>query len=63
MSTFAISQDLETKAGKILDEMHGMKRIVVALSGGVDSSTVAALAYRALGQDAAAVTALSETLP
>lgn len=55
--------DLQNKVDRILDEMAQMGRIVVALSGGVDSSTVAALAYRALGEKALAVTAVSETLP
>ncbi|MFB6280879.1 MAG: ATP-dependent sacrificial sulfur transferase LarE [Haloferacaceae archaeon] len=36
---------------------------VVAFSGGVDSSVVAALAHEALGDDAVACTAKSETLP
>jgi pyridinium-3,5-biscarboxylic acid mononucleotide sulfurtransferase len=37
--------------------------VLVAFSGGVDSSAVAALAYYALGEDAVACTAKSETLP
>ncbi|WP_248895721.1 ATP-dependent sacrificial sulfur transferase LarE [Haloplanus halobius] len=37
--------------------------VVVAFSGGVDSSVVAALAHDALGDDAVACTARSETLP
>jgi uncharacterized protein len=37
-------------------------RVVVAFSGGVDSSVVAALAYRALGDDALAVTAVSPSV-
>jgi uncharacterized protein len=39
-----------------------MKRVVVAFSGGVDSSVVAALAYRALGDRALAVTAVSPSV-
>ena len=37
--------------------------VLVAFSGGVDSSVVAALAHDALGEDAVACTARSETLP
>ena len=58
-----LSPELRAKTDAILAEMGGMGRLVVALSGGVDSSLVAALAYRALGDGATAVTALSETLP
>ena len=58
-----LSTTLRTKVQSILDEMAEMEHLVIALSGGVDSSTVAALAYRALGDRATAVTALSETLP
>jgi uncharacterized protein len=54
---------LGNKVDRILAEMGEMGRIVVALSGGVDSSTVAALAHRALGERALAATAVSETLP
>ncbi|WP_336327522.1 ATP-dependent sacrificial sulfur transferase LarE [Halovenus sp. HT40] len=37
--------------------------VLVAFSGGVDSSVVAAIAHDALGEDAVACTARSETLP
>ena len=39
------------------------ERVLIAFSGGVDSSVVAALAHDALGEDAVACTAKSETLP
>lgn len=58
-----LRSDLREKVDRILGEMKDLGRIVVALSGGVDSSTVAALAHRALGERALAVTAVSETLP
>lgn len=59
----SLPPELGDKVEAILAEMAGMERLVVALSGGVDSSLVAALAYQALGDRATAVTALSETLP
>lgn len=46
----------------IESQMRALDGIVVAFSGGVDSSLVAALAQRALGERAVAVTAVSETL-
>lgn len=61
--TDTLPSALERKMRAILEEMRSFDRVVVALSGGVDSSTVAALARRALGDRASAVTALSETLP
>lgn len=51
-----------TKMNAILDEMRELDGLVVAFSGGVDSAVVAAMAKRALGETAYAVTAVSETL-
>ena len=44
-------------------DLAGRDGVVVAFSGGVDSSVVAALAHDALGEAAVACTARSETLP
>lgn len=57
-----MNQQLQDKVEKILAQMEDFGSMVVAFSGGVDSSVVAALAYRALGARARAVTAVSETL-
>ena len=59
MSERAVGEVVEA----IVREMAQMGELVVAFSGGVDSSAVAALAYQALGERAVAVTAVSETLP
>ena len=52
----------EDKMRTIVEEMADLEGLVVAFSGGVDSSVVAALAVRALGSKVRAVTAVSETL-
>ncbi len=54
---------LEAKRDAAVDALSAHDGILVAFSGGVDSSTVAALAHDALGDDAVACTAKSETLP
>jgi uncharacterized protein len=54
--------DLQVKMEKVVDIISQFNGAVVALSAGVDSSLVAALARRALGDRVVAVTALSESL-
>jgi tRNA-specific 2-thiouridylase/uncharacterized protein len=44
-------------------DLAGREGVLIAFSGGVDSSVVAAIAHEALGSDAVACTARSETLP
>jgi len=51
------------KAATARDALAERDDVLVAFSGGVDSSVVAALACDALGDDAVACTARSETLP
>jgi uncharacterized protein (TIGR00268 family) len=51
------------KADAVRDSLAERDGVLVAFSGGVDSSVVAALAHDALGDDAVACTAKSETLP
>lgn len=50
------------KIKQLNDLLSGLGSIVVAFSGGVDSSFLAAAAVRALGDKAIAITAFSETL-
>jgi uncharacterized protein len=56
--------DVAVLSGRLLTEMAGYGRTLVAFSGGVDSSVVLAAAVRALGTgQVAAVTAVSPSLP
>ncbi|WP_276255105.1 ATP-dependent sacrificial sulfur transferase LarE [Halomontanus rarus] len=54
---------VEAKLEAARDDLATHDGVLVAFSGGVDSSVVAALAHDALGDDAVACTAKSETLP
>ncbi|MEA3293932.1 MAG: asparagine synthase-related protein, partial [Euryarchaeota archaeon] len=54
---------LHEKIEKVVDNLRCYNSMLVAFSGGVDSSTLAALAYKALGNKATAVTANSPILP
>lgn len=60
-----ISRDAVDKLlERMVEDLTPLGRMVVAFSGGVDSSVVMAVAARALGpENVIAVTALSETLP
>jgi uncharacterized protein (TIGR00268 family) len=51
------------KAQAVRDDLSEREGVLIAFSGGVDSTVVAALARDALGDDAVACTAKSETLP
>lgn len=55
--------ELAAKLEIATTELSQLDGVLVAFSGGVDSSVVAAMAYEALGDDAIACTAKSETLP
>jgi len=54
---------LEAKRRAAREDLAEKDGVLIAFSGGVDSSVVAALAHDALGEDAVACTARSETLP
>ncbi|MBO4247815.1 ATP-dependent sacrificial sulfur transferase LarE [Halomicrobium sp. IBSBa] len=54
---------VETKLDAARADLADREGVLIAFSGGVDSSVVAALAHDALGDDAVACTAKSETLP
>ncbi|HLE07084.1 MAG TPA: ATP-dependent sacrificial sulfur transferase LarE [archaeon] len=57
-----MDKELKELSGKIISEISKKKSAIIALSGGVDSATVCALAFRALGKNLTAVTITSEAL-
>jgi len=63
MDQDALAPETAAKAAAVRDSLADRDGVVIAFSGGVDSSVVAALARDALGDDAVACTAKSETLP
>jgi uncharacterized protein len=58
-----ISPELEEKAAALENRLRDAGRVIVAFSGGADSSYLAYAAHRALGEDALAVTAISPSYP
>jgi uncharacterized protein len=58
-----VDSTLDSKIEKAVTFITQFKGVVVALSAGVDSSLVAKLAQKALGDRAIAATAVSESLP
>ena len=58
-----ISPDLQAKRAILDDTLRNAGRVLIAFSGGVDSSFLAYAAHRALGDDALAVTAESPSYP
>ncbi|MFP8874936.1 MAG: ATP-dependent sacrificial sulfur transferase LarE [Myxococcota bacterium] len=59
----SISPELQTKQDVLLDRLRTSRGLIVALSGGVDSSYLAWAAHHALGEEALAVTAVSPSYP
>jgi uncharacterized protein len=59
----SISPELKRKGAALEERLRAAGRLLVAFSGGVDSSYLAYAAHRTLGDDALAVTADSASLP
>jgi uncharacterized protein len=59
----SIPPELQRKQALLEDRLRAAGRLVVAYSGGVDSSYLAYAAHRVLGDGALAVTAVSPSLP
>jgi len=59
----SISPPLAAKQSALLERLTQVGRLVIAFSGGVDSSYLAYAAKRALGENCLAVTALSPSYP
>ncbi len=60
-STTALSPLLGEKHNRLQSILRGMDRVIVAYSGGVDSTLVAKVAFDVLGQDMLAVMSVSES--
>jgi uncharacterized protein len=63
MSPELLAKELSCKEEALAGELRRTGRLLVAFSGGVDSSYLALAAHRALGADALAVTAVSPSYP
>ena len=59
----AIPSELQEKERALLERLRAAGRVLVAFSGGVDSSYLALAAHRSLGDGALAVTAVSPSYP
>ena len=59
----SVREDLSVKASRVLADLGSCNRVLVAFSGGIDSTLITYLAKLALGKEVVAVTANSPSLP
>jgi uncharacterized protein len=57
-----LQPELEAKYRDVNERLLALRKVIVAFSGGVDSALLAKLAFDTLGENALAVTAVSESL-
>jgi uncharacterized protein len=57
-----MSTPLQVKREALLAELRGFERVIIAFSGGVDSTFMAAMAFEALGDAATAITGVSPSV-
>lgn len=58
-----LPKPLQTKVNRLYDCLRDYEKVIVAFSGGVDSTFLAEAAQHALGDNALAVTAISDSYP